>query len=280
MLDTERKEKDMSKLVNLSWNEFQSCTRDAFHSLMEDTHFTDVTLVCEDDKQVKAHKIILSSCSSFFNKILTKNPTGNLLIYLKGIRYTELRAILNFIYLGKTSVKEDELEYFMIAAKELEIKELYWDFFQTKDAEQTFNSEDQTANQAPENFLTNASINTEEPLGKYDATQNEKDTFSNDAYGELYEEFNQYRKRESEKIKCDQCKYRAGKPSLLKQHKLKVHSGPGYKCDQCEKTFKTSAMCKEHTEIVHIAVEYPCNLCKYTTKSLNMMRLHKESIHF
>ena len=30
----------------------------------------DITLVCEDDQQIEAHKIVLSVCSPFFKKIL------------------------------------------------------------------------------------------------------------------------------------------------------------------------------------------------------------------
>ena len=33
--------------------------------------FTDVTLVCEDNKKYRAHQAVLSTCSPFFKKIFT-----------------------------------------------------------------------------------------------------------------------------------------------------------------------------------------------------------------
>ena len=109
---------------SLSWKEFESCTIDTFKDLLYNQDFTDVTLVCEDDKQIKAHKAVLSSCSNFFKRILKKNPHQHPLIYLRGIKHCNLQAIIQFIYLGQTEVDQEDLELFMIDAKELEIRGL------------------------------------------------------------------------------------------------------------------------------------------------------------
>ena len=194
------------------WNEFQSCTRDVFINLLEDTHFTDVTLACEDDKQLKAHKVILSACSTFFNKTLVRNPHDNLLIYLKGIRYKELEAIIKFIYLGQISIKEEDLESFMKAAKELQIKELLCNSLSNEEVQPNFNG-------ASDNFLTNDSIIFNEPHNLESETNV---SMVEGQLDELVEQFNQYRKEESDKIICDQCKYRANVPYTLKKHKETV----------------------------------------------------------
>ena len=55
------------------WSEFENQTKTVFHNLISDTDFLDVTLVTDDEKQIKAHKVILSSISSFFRKILSSN---------------------------------------------------------------------------------------------------------------------------------------------------------------------------------------------------------------
>ena len=84
---------------SLSWSEFDSTVINTFKNLLSDKHFTDVTLVSEDGKQVKAHKVVLSSCSPFFNKVLLETPHQQPLIFLKGIKHSELLAIVQFIYL-------------------------------------------------------------------------------------------------------------------------------------------------------------------------------------
>ena len=56
----------------LKWNDFQVNIATAYKNIRETGYFSDVTLVCEDDQQVEAHRVILSACSPFFLKVF--NP--------------------------------------------------------------------------------------------------------------------------------------------------------------------------------------------------------------
>ena len=105
----------------LSWKEFDQCTSQSFRNHFNKDDFSDVTLACDDDKQIKSHKMILSACSPFFQKILINNPHQHPLIYLKGIKYESLKLILRFMYLGETKVSEEELQSFLTAAEELKV---------------------------------------------------------------------------------------------------------------------------------------------------------------
>ena len=57
---------------NLNWAEFDSYTSKTFRDLLSSQEYTDVTLVCDDDDVIRAHKVILSACSPFFSRILKK----------------------------------------------------------------------------------------------------------------------------------------------------------------------------------------------------------------
>ena len=59
----------------LSWKEFRTHLVKTQQHLYQDKHFTDVTLVGDDDIQFAAHKIVLSSCSPFFRRLLQNNPS-------------------------------------------------------------------------------------------------------------------------------------------------------------------------------------------------------------
>ena len=85
----------------LSWKEFDQNTSQAFKQQFNNNEFSDVVLACEDDKQIKSHKMILSAGSSFFQKIFKQNPHPNPLIYLKGVRYDTLQLVLRFMYFGQ-----------------------------------------------------------------------------------------------------------------------------------------------------------------------------------
>ena len=81
----------------LTWNDHSDHMKQMLQDLIISKSFTDVTLVCDDKIQLEAHKIILISCSKFFEAIL--NPLTNMneykpFIYLKGINHHEMESIL------------------------------------------------------------------------------------------------------------------------------------------------------------------------------------------
>ena len=49
--------------INISSNSFATNAGNSFKELFDDLELTDVTLVCSDDQQIKAHKVILGSSS-------------------------------------------------------------------------------------------------------------------------------------------------------------------------------------------------------------------------
>jgi len=107
----------------LRWNDFESNISCAFRELREDKDFFDVTLACEEE-QVQAHKVILSACSPFFRAVLRKNPHSHPLLYLKGVKYKDMQAVLNFMYHGEVNVAQEDLNSFLSVAEELRVKGL------------------------------------------------------------------------------------------------------------------------------------------------------------
>eukprot|EP00091_Calanus_sinicus_P014719 TRINITY_DN32368_c0_g1_i1.p2 TRINITY_DN32368_c0_g1~~TRINITY_DN32368_c0_g1_i1.p2 ORF type:complete len:147 (-),score=42.09 TRINITY_DN32368_c0_g1_i1:1099-1539(-) len=113
-----------SETFGLRWNEFPNNINESFSHLRDGKEFSDVTLACNNNKQVKAHKVILGACSPFFKEILLKNPHQHPLIYLKGIGIDDLEAIIKFIYQGQTSISETNLDSFLASAQELQVEGL------------------------------------------------------------------------------------------------------------------------------------------------------------
>jgi len=101
--------------------EFETSSKNAFYGLMKEQELVDVTLVCDDDKQVKAHKVILSAGSQFFKRMFQNNPHQHPLVYLYGIHWADLEAALEFLYLGEASVLERNLKRFLDISEKLKI---------------------------------------------------------------------------------------------------------------------------------------------------------------
>jgi hypothetical protein len=108
----------------LKWNEFQTNIASTLREIRDDKEFFDVTLACEDQEQVQAHKVVLAVCSPFFRAVLQRNPHDHPLIYLKGVKFVDLAAVLNFMYMGEVNVAQEELNNFLLVADELKIKGL------------------------------------------------------------------------------------------------------------------------------------------------------------
>jgi hypothetical protein len=112
------------EIINLYRPEFELKVQTVYSQLLKSNDFTDVTLATEDDKQIKAHKIILSSSSHFFHNVLMKNSHEHPLIYLKDIKHQQLEMLLKFIYQGQCEMKAEEVEEFLVTGKSLGVEGL------------------------------------------------------------------------------------------------------------------------------------------------------------
>ena len=68
----------------LKWNDFQQNIVASYKDLRKHFDFSDVTLVCEEDNQIEAHRIILTTSSPFFKAVLRKNMHSHPMIYTRG----------------------------------------------------------------------------------------------------------------------------------------------------------------------------------------------------
>jgi len=108
----------------LRWNDFEANVSSAFREIREEKDFFDVTLACDDDSQIQAHKVIIAACSPFFRNVLRRNSHQHPLLYLKGVKYKELVSVLNFMYMGEVNVAQDDLNSFLAVAEDLRVKGL------------------------------------------------------------------------------------------------------------------------------------------------------------
>jgi len=107
----------------LRWNDFEQNIIGAFKDLRTDRDFFDCTIVCKDDT-FQAHRVILAACSPVFREMIRHCSHHHPVLYLRGVRKTDLVALLDFMYHGETSLAEEELEVFMATAEDLQVRGL------------------------------------------------------------------------------------------------------------------------------------------------------------
>ena len=123
-----------SEKLCLKWNDFQDNISLGFKELRSDQEFTDVTLVCEDGQQIGAHKVVLTTSSPLFKNMLKSNRHQNPLIYMRGVKFEDLVATIDFLYCGEANVYQENLDSFLALAEELKLKGLTREGEQEHDA--------------------------------------------------------------------------------------------------------------------------------------------------
>ena len=110
----------------LNWNDFSKNATYFFKELRGDQELSDVTLVSSDGEEIEAHKVILASGSEFFQNLFKQSVkrTPHPLLYMRGLKTTELNLIVDFLYQGEVNVPQEQFEDFLALATELQLKGL------------------------------------------------------------------------------------------------------------------------------------------------------------
>jgi hypothetical protein len=108
----------------LKWNDFQTNISSSFQDLRKDQDFSDVTLTCDGDTRIEAHRVILAGSSKFFSRVLKQQQHPHPLLYMRGMTTVELSAVMDFIYHGEVSVFQEDIADFLAVAAELQLKGL------------------------------------------------------------------------------------------------------------------------------------------------------------
>lgn len=82
-----------------------------------------MTLSCEGRK-IRAHKVLLSACSSYFKDIFKENPCQHPVIIFRNVKYDDLLSIVVYMYQGEVNIEQESLPTFLHTAEMLSIQGL------------------------------------------------------------------------------------------------------------------------------------------------------------
>lgn len=103
---------------------FQTSLLSSLPILLDQSHLTDVTISAEG-KTLKAHRVVLSACSSFFSELFrTLDSTNHPVIVIPGNSFNAMVALLTFMYSGEVNVYEGQIPTLLSLAETLGIKGL------------------------------------------------------------------------------------------------------------------------------------------------------------
>ena len=255
---------DSSEKFYIKWNDFRNCVSSSFKNMHQDTDFTDVTLIGEDNKRILAHKFVLASSSPIFSNILKENQHPNPLIYLRGIKDIHLSAIIEFMYQGEVNISQNDIEAFLSLAEEFQLKGLIGE-----------GEEMQKQPQVPKVNKMLPEITSVMRIER----ENSKSNLWEDIE-EIRENYFYSSNKRHEVVAVSSQNMATHKEQIMSMMgKIDL----GWICKVCGKsdTSRNKTHLMEHIEAHHMGdISLPCNICGAIQKSTAAVRAHIRKDHY
>ena len=281
----------------LQWNEFQTNVKATYQGLRQTDDFADITLVCEDGQQMKAHRMILSSSSHFFRHMLASLTHSHPLVYMRGVKHQELSKIIDFIYHGEAEVVKEDLETFLAIARELGLKGMTeqvkkpqryidgeWERVKVEIHEA---EEESTKDTATEDATVAVKAEKFEDREKDEFV--EVDPLYKNTLGdnfELEEKIKSMVEMRDGMWTCIQCGKFDNSRFALGRHVETHIEGFTHKCPICDKSFSTRGARKTHKRRQHpeetakkALKPFNCDICGKPSESMSAIKTHKFRNH-
>ena len=254
--------------------------KNSLNDMLRSDEFTDITLVTDDQKQIRAHRVILSACSQVFRNMMrapTIYPHSQMVIFLRGIQHHEMEMVLKFMYQGEVSIKREEVNEFANVAKSIGIKE-----FCVEDEDKVERDINGLVTH-PSSYIKlkggkedelNECIQVKSQIA--DDKENVKQSVDNNENinlnleSDLNNSVDQFKPnhelivsskvgQDLLKYSCDQCKVQFTHKGALKQHILVKHEGISNQCSKCDYKASRKYLLDNHIESNHESVT--CDGC-------------------
>lgn len=262
-----------------------------------------------DGQQVSAHKLILAANSEVLKGILKQNPHACPLIYLRGVKHSDLLLLLGFMYTGEVTLEQQELGSFLKTAEDLKVKGLGARAGGSggggKEVVTARPQKQRPAKVRPQPPLEVAMVKTE--TGNMEAgeeegaggeeegaggeeegaggVQNLLDNENNSYEDYCYEEMEVSGRQEAgERVIMNPTSDQRNKVFGQYMKALLKEGKPAWKCLVCGKEFPRKGASVRHVEamhndIVHQVFQYKCRYCSKVLNTISQLGCHETRDH-
>ncbi|XP_015108378.1 zinc finger and BTB domain-containing protein 18.3 [Diachasma alloeum] len=107
----------------LQWPGHAASITERFSGLLARQALVDVTLLCQN-QELRVHKLVLASCSLYFEEMLEQDLGQEPTIILNDLHFNILKAMIEFMYCGETTIAHCHLQSLLNAARVFKVKHL------------------------------------------------------------------------------------------------------------------------------------------------------------
>ena len=267
--------------IPLYWKNFHSNLFATLTDLHTQNIFTDVTLVSDDGIMFAAHKSLLSSSSPVLKTLFLNHPDTNPIIFMEDVHEEQLRAILQFIYLGEVRVLTSGIGLFLEIAKELQITEII--VMNQSAGENKYGITDKNASEITNEIADkirdeNKHVNyTPEVMLKEECDileQVEMEELNNGVPEKANNGSSEGFSSKSSSHICSICDSVFKTKTKLKCHYNSIHMGIKYPCNVCDHKSTDPSNLKKHHQVEHEGYRHTCNTCEFEAKSQKSLKDH------
>ena len=231
---------------DVKWHSFTDHLKNMLHKIRSTGHFTDVTFICDDQKELKAHMNVVGACSPVLRKIFSVLKGDNRTIYMRGIKHAEMESLLEFMYLGEAKILSDRVNDFLTVAKDLEVEELCQrikgqDLTEVKKESKEDNIEEEYEIEDMDEMDSDQPNKRKDEIRKpKERTHQRKDVEKNNS-------------PDNSTHKCSDCSKEYSSPSGLYYHRNSAHKNINFNCNLCDfkatrKEYLNSHIAKLHQD--------------------------------
>ena len=274
----------LGEKVSLSWGweNYGLNLKNGIGDLLVSRNFSDVTLISSDCRTTEAHRVILSTFSPFFEKVLQASSHAHPCLYLKGVNHEDLESVLQFIYGGEVEMAQDRLHKFIEVSQDFEIKGMANVNHYDDNVSSDNNNHVVIDGEAGE--IGDIEIEIDNGLDDDNSMEVVKETI------ELqFQEFNDGEDKEKEisphasdeslglgmdNLEETLVQEIVTTDEIIKSKMIKDKTS-GYRCNDCDFTHKRSDVMKDHIEEHHVDTGgAECHVCQKICKTREKLRKH------
>ena len=281
-----------AEVLRIASNKFVDQTKGILEDLFKRSLYSDVTLVTEDQKTLKAHRFILEGNSPVFKTIFDQANVDNQTVFLRGIKHDIMSQILQFCYMGYVEIHHEKIWDFFAVAVDLKVNKLCE---MTEDVlkksgrnEKPVTSTEKAPDVDPLGISNDVRLleeDTSVALDEGDKKMVEEATeFLTNVQNQVAKVKKEPRvKKEptnsTDALKCEECGQVFTFIGNLRRHNMSVHQGVKYGCDECDYKATQSTDIKRHKAFKHEGVRFDCSMCEYKATTKGSLKVHFEAKH-
>ena len=259
----------MPEKFNLRYNGYQTNLANNFKKLINEEEFLDVTLVSDDQKQFSAHKLVLSSSSTYFKNILKQTKHSHPMLCLDGIGSNELNDVLHYIYNGEVEIYQDHIDRFLGIAFRLQLEglinnnasdetdslEVGYQNLSNKLCDAIVPRKENPPKPPSDTYIKAEkqesvikAVKTEKNDTRSEKVVNSSDMTLNSSEIELKIDESYEKSRDDDLYHCKFCNYASKRRTHTREH-VETHYDFKYNCNNCDKILNSKVSLRHHNSI-------------------------------